>query len=88
MIEHIAIISLIVLAIWYTMQDGEIFGRLGNWLSITAPSWIQNPLYDCPVCMVPYYGAVVCLILGWPVWLVIPAMGLNVIIVKVWRHDD
>lgn len=87
MIEKIIIISLIVTGIWYTLQEGEIFGRIGNWLHTRLPSWALNPVVECVVCMAPWYGAVICLIMGWPLWLVIPAMGLNVIIDKFLADD-
>lgn len=88
MIEQILVVSLIVIAIWYTMLDGEIFGRLGNWFVVNLPAWAHNPAFDCPVCMVPWYGTVICLLLGYPWWTIFPAMGLNVIIVKIWRPDE
>lgn len=54
MMELIFVISMIVFAVHYTMQDGEIFGiaqkvNLGK---------MADPLRDCPVCMVPYYGSI------------------------------
>lgn len=77
MLEHAAIIAMIVMAIWFTMQEGEIFGfmqRFSNWK-------IAPALFDCPICMVPYYGSVLyVLIYGinwqWPV-VVLCAMGIN-----------
>lgn len=56
MLERIVIISTIVFAIWYTMQDGEIFGALGNWYDKHLPEKLKAPVFDCPVCMVPWYG--------------------------------
>lgn len=93
MIEHIAIISLIIFAIWYTMLEGEIFGSLGRWFERTLPGWIQQPLHECPVCMAPYYGtAIYWLAFGVNVrdWLltVIPAMGLNVVVMRLWPKDE
>lgn len=85
MIEKVIIISLIVFAIHYTMQHGEIFGFLGDWFNKALPSSIHGPVYDCVVCMAPWYGSII----YWMVWrvrviewliVVIAAMGLNAII--------
>lgn len=91
MIEHAFIISLIVLAIHYTMQDGEIFGKLGNWFANHLPHAIHQPVFDCNVCMTPWYGSALYVIIygmnwQWPV-VVIAAMGLNVLYNKWDNHD-
>lgn len=88
MLEQTIIVSLIVFAIWYTMQEGEIFGKLGIWLHNNLPSWAHDPVFACPVCQVPYYGTVIALILGYEWWVIFPAMGLNVVIIKLWPKDD
>jgi hypothetical protein len=92
MIESILIISFIVFAVWYTMQPGEIFGRLGDWLERKLPIKLHPPVFECPVCMVPYYGsAVYWLVWGvsWQHWIVcvIAAMGLNVVLNKLFPPD-
>ena len=91
--KEIFIISLIVFAIWYTMLEGEIFGKVGAWFSRTLPGWAHSPVYECPVCMAPYYGTLIYwLAFGYGVkdWLltVIPAMGLNVVITRLWPKDE
>lgn len=88
MIEPILIISFIVMAVWFSMQEGEIFHGLALWFEKVAPEKIHKPLFDCPVCMTPYYGSLAyVLIYGvnwqWPV-VILAAMGLNVVIVKLW----
>lgn len=90
MIEKATIIAFLILSIHYTMQDGEIFGKLGNWLARVLPKQIHDPVFDCNVCMCPYYGsAIYVLIWGvnwqWPV-VVITAMGMNVLFNK-WAPD-
>lgn len=83
MLQKSFIIALSVLAIWYTMQEGEIFGfmhRFGHWK-------IAPALFECNVCMSPYYGSVLyVLIYGinwqWPV-VVLCAMGINAAINKL-----
>lgn len=83
MLEHSFIIALIVLSIWYTMQEGEIFGfmqRFNNWK-------IAPALFDCPICMSPYYGSLLyILIYGINIQLpivVLCAMGINAAINKL-----
>lgn len=90
----VLIIALIVQAIWYTMQDGEIFGKLGNWLHANLPKKLHSPVFDCPVCMTPWYGTI--LYWSWPgspyVWgwlvTVLAAMGLQVVIGKLSPPKD
>lgn len=101
MIELSLITAFVVQAVWYTLQDGEIFGTLGNWLRRTLPAWALNPVVDCPICMTPWYGFLFLLIYGFrhgklvvslgdvstfPFILII-AMGINVTITKLWPHD-
>ena len=56
MIVNAIIISLIVLAIHATTWQYMIFNELAHWLRKHLPLWLQNPLFDCPFCMTPYYG--------------------------------
>lgn len=90
---HIFQLSFIVFAIWYTMQDGEIFGALGHLFS-RLPQVFHNPLYDCPVCMTPWYGTPIAIFLFHVydpiqiILIVIPAMGLNAIILKLAPDKD
>lgn len=86
MFEHAAIIALTVLAIWYTFQEGEIFGfmqRFSNWK-------IAPALFECNVCMSPYYGSALYVIIyginwQWPV-VVGCAMGINAALNKLSPH--
>lgn len=83
MLEPIIIISLLVLAIWYTFQEGEIFGfmqRYSDWK-------IAPALFDCNVCMTPWWGSLLYVIIygincKWPV-VVFSAMGINAAINKL-----
>lgn len=90
---HIFQLSFIIFAIWYTMQDGEIFGALGNLFS-KLPVVFHNPLYDCPVCMVPWYGLPITIFLFHVydplqiILIIIPAMGLNVVLLKLAPDKD
>jgi hypothetical protein len=86
MIEKIIIIALLVNAIHYVMQPGEIFSFIGAVLSDNLPEVLHNPVFDCNVCMTPWYGTALYFLIPWPHcwqdWLVvvIAAMGLNVVI--------
>lgn len=77
MLEHAAIIALLVLAIWYTFQEGEIFGFVQRW---DDKVWFPA-VFGCNVCMCPWHGSYLyVLIYGinwqWPV-VVLAAMGIN-----------
>lgn len=96
MIEKILIISFIVMAIWASMLEGEIFGKIRKLGNKDNPKFFEKPLYDCPVCMTPYYGSIAYwLIYGlwlhaasWQEWIVVvlAAMGLNAILVNLFRE--
>jgi len=86
MLGQSLIIALIVLAIHYTMLDGEIFGWLGNWFHKHLPKKIHPAVFECNVCMTAWYGSAIYVILWginwqWPV-VVITAMGFNIVINK------
>lgn len=92
MLEQSFIIALLVLSIWYTMSEGEIFAGIGRWFEKHMPSFMHQPLYECNVCMCPYYGSVLyVLIYGinwqWPV-VVIAAMGINAALNKMSPDKD
>ena len=93
MIEKAVLISAIVFAIHYTMKEGEIFEKLGDWLFVHFPKKLHSPIFECPVCMCPWYGT----ILYWAIWgcsvkewlvVIIAAMGLNSVIVNFFPKDD
>lgn len=90
--EHIFILAMLVFAIHYTMQEGEIFGWLGD-LFERLPNIVHQPLYDCQVCMVPWYGTIIFFIF-WPgdltswIMTIIPAMGVNAVILKLAPDKD
>jgi hypothetical protein len=91
MISQSLIIALIVLAIHYTMQEGEIFSALGRFFERNLPHKIHPALFECNVCMTPWYGSVTYIAVWginwqWPV-VVIAAMGFNIVINK-WAAKD
>lgn len=87
MIEKAFIIAMLVLSIWYTMKEGEIFEGLGNWLERKLHPAFHPPVFGCPVCMTPWYGSICYVILwGFDWWMfpiVIVAMGINATINKL-----
>lgn len=87
MLEHAFIIFLLVLAIWYTLQEGEVFGKLGSWFEQHTPEIIHQPLYSCNVCMTPWYGSLLYIfIYGLNTNLIIVvlcAMGFQVVVNKL-----
>lgn len=95
MLDIIIILSLITFALWWCFQVGEIFGIVHKW-GRKLPEKIQKPLYDCAVCMHPWWGTVsYWLIFGdsfkedWQVWLVsiIAGIGFNAVMIKLWPPD-
>lgn len=87
MLEHSLIIALLVLSIWYTLQEGEIFGGIGNWIYRTFPKKMHPPLFECNVCCTPWYGSLLYILIygvniQWPI-VVIAAMGIQVVVNKL-----
>jgi len=86
MIERIIILSLITIGICCTMWEGMIFERLGDMIEETFGEFWAKPLGKCYVCATFWMGGIAALILGWPVWYAIPAMGLSAVI-SVLQND-
>lgn len=70
------------------MMETMVFGKIRE---LNVPDWMENPLFECPVCMQPYYGsAIYWLFLGssikeW-VLVILVAMGIATIFVKLKRN--
>jgi hypothetical protein len=98
MLEKLLIISLLVLSIWYTMREEQIFERLGKFFERVLPEQIHPAVFACNVCMTPWYGSVLYWLIPWQKvgltvsnWLewplvIIGAMGINIIINK-WSPE-
>ena len=57
MIELLIINSLIIWGVYTSLQEGMIFGRMGNDIrNPKAIKWIAKPLGTCPICMASIYG--------------------------------
>lgn len=80
MIERIITLSLITIGICCTMWEGMIFENLGDMIEETVGEFWAKPIGKCYVCATFWMGGITALILGWPVWYAIPAMGLSAVI--------
>lgn len=99
MLNQALILALLVLSIWYTMQEGELFGKLGSWLEDHLPYKIHPAVFECNVCMSPWYGSILYWVIpweeihiisaslkAWPI-VVICAMGLNIVLNKLSKEE-
>jgi hypothetical protein len=73
------------------MQEGEIFESLGKFLEKHLPKKLHQPVFECNVCMTPWYGSVMYWIIyghGWEDWLftIFMAMGLQIVLNKLAPH--
>lgn len=59
MIENALIVSLVVIFIHLTFQGDEIFSFIGIWLEKRLPKKLHKPVFDCPICMTPWWGSLV-----------------------------
>lgn len=57
MIENSLIISLIILFLHATTWDGHIFAGIRKY--IDEDSAISKPIYNCPICMTPWWGTLI-----------------------------
>jgi hypothetical protein len=87
MIEHIFIILFLVMLIWHSYGENEIFEWLANILK-RFPEKMHKPLLDCSVCMSPWYGTLIGIGLwGWHWHRIVEAIaagGVAAIVVRLW----
>jgi len=86
MIEHALIISLTVLFVYMICTEGMIFHFVYKWFKTWLPQYLWKPIFSCPICMTPYYGTIIYLILykiSWIDWTftITTAGGLNCVFV-------
>jgi hypothetical protein len=60
MIETSFIIALTVYFLHVTTLEGQIFHGIRR-LTFNWPGWLKKPVFDCPICMSPYYGSIILL---------------------------
>lgn len=80
-----AFLSLCVMFIWACMYEGMIFGFVRE---LPIPSFAAKPIYDCIICMTPWWGSLILFaasafygfdfIYWWPTAVL--ASGINVIL--------
>lgn len=91
MIEGFFVIAFIVKAVEACMWDDNIFGFV-RVLCRRFPKWLQKPLYDCGICMTPYYGSVAYYFIyqhELKTWVItiIGAMGVNAVFFLISNKD-
>lgn len=93
MLQWIVIISLTVLFLHATTWEGMIFDKVSVW-AFNLPAFIKNPLFDCPICMAPWYGSIILAIadltnslpsLNWfkCILILFASAGLNVLLINI-----
>lgn len=92
-VERILIIALTVLFIHITTWKGMINEWFLN-LSRPWPEWIRKPLLSCPICMTPWWGALLFLIgavqfvsILDSIIVLFAAGGLNAVLIYVISSD-
>lgn len=89
MVDKVFLISMIIFAIWYSLQPDEIFGGIGDWLAKHLPEKLHNPFFECVVCMAGIYGCA----LYWVIfhnsvkeWIVVnmSCIGFNAVLSKLF----
>lgn len=99
-----SIILIYSLAIAFVIQfihalfwEGMIFGFIGAKLDNLLPSYIRKPLYDCPICMAPWWGSVILFFFSLAGIVQLPSAGLwvttllvtggiNVILSQIYKN--
>lgn len=59
MIELITTVALVILFLHVTTWEAQIFGPFAKKYLSRLPEWIKKPLYDCPICMAPWWGSLI-----------------------------
>jgi hypothetical protein len=67
MLEQSLILSLIVFFLHVCTWEGHIFHGIHQ-LTSSWPDKLKKPVYDCPICMTPYWASIF-LLLWWAVHL-------------------
>ena len=80
MIERIIILSLVTIGLVCPFWDGNVLDKFGDWIKSKIGEFWAKPLFACYVCATFWYSLIQCLIYGWPLYLVIPAMGVSAVI--------
>lgn len=79
MIEKIIILCLCSIAICSTTWHDMIFYKPAEWIE-SKIGWFSKPIFSCYVCASLWWSAAIALMVGWPVYYCLPAMGLSAVI--------
>ncbi len=74
------ILSIATIGLVCPFWDGNIFDKIGDKIKERIGEFASKPLFGCYVCATFWYSIVICAVVGWPLWLNIPAMGVSAVI--------
>ena len=86
MIEKVVLLSFLTFGICCTMWEGMVFEKFGHWIESKVGEFWAKPLGKCFICTTFWVSLITCLIVGWPWYLCVPAMGLSAII-SLLQHE-
>lgn len=86
MITQIIFLSLLTFGICCTMWEGMVFEKLGDWIEKKVGEFWAKPLGKCFICTTFWVSLITCAVIGWPLYLAVPAMGLSAVI-SLLQHD-
>lgn len=61
MLEYIFTIAFMTLFLHASTWDGMINAWIPK-VTYNWPEWVKKPLYDCPICCAPWWGALILLL--------------------------
>jgi hypothetical protein len=64
LLQFIAIVSVWSWGFYNAFQEGQIFGKIGDWLRAHIPEYWLKPVIGCAVCMCSVHGAILYLVIG------------------------
>jgi hypothetical protein len=56
LLQLIVIVSAWCWSVYNAFQEGQIFGRAGDWLRDKVPAYWLKPVIGCPVCLPSIHG--------------------------------
>lgn len=97
MLEASFTISLVVMFIHACTWEGMILSFVPE-LLWNAPGWLKKILFDCPICMAPWWGSLILLFIGvftgefphWIEWVLelMIAGGMNVVFSSIISQES
>ncbi len=86
MIENIILLPLVTFGICCTMWEGMVLEKLGDWIESKVGEFWAKPLGKCFICTTFWVSLIICIVVGWPWWYPVPAMGLSAVI-SLFQND-